>query len=328
MPKGVPSVVWTSLIGHAFLDAYEHFENERYLKVAVSACEHILRDLATHSPTANSLHQLYSRTKHIRFTTPIRLGASLLARTYSHTGNESYRALAQKAIQYTAKYQTSRFILVLRRSANLHWVDNFHTAYVLDCFKHYVESTGDDRFEKNCIERIRILEEDVLSCRRNATILRPQNLPLDIQCCSQAIDTLVFFNDRDPESLPLALKVANGPSSTCRIDRLFLLPPVFALARQQDADAALGTSDDALCARRTLQIACRYEQASSREEKSTHHRRKRTRSFRYARVEGGSSLHENGYEVTVLCPAGKGYTKATKSSKGSTSTAIRCPRRK
>jgi hypothetical protein len=33
-------------------------------------------------------------------------------------------------------------------------------------------------------------------------------LPVDIQCCSQAIDTLVFFSDRDPEALPLALKVA------------------------------------------------------------------------------------------------------------------------
>ena len=32
--------------------------------------------------------------------------------------------------------------------------------------------------------------------------------PLDIQCCSQAIDTLVLFRDRDPESLSLALRVA------------------------------------------------------------------------------------------------------------------------
>ena len=26
LPKGVPTIVWTSLIGHAFLDAYEHFQ--------------------------------------------------------------------------------------------------------------------------------------------------------------------------------------------------------------------------------------------------------------------------------------------------------------
>jgi len=35
-----------------------------------------------------------------------------------------------------------------------------------------------------------------------------RTLPLDIQCSSQAIDTLVFFADRDPNSLQLTLKVA------------------------------------------------------------------------------------------------------------------------
>jgi polysaccharide biosynthesis protein VpsJ len=35
-----------------------------------------------------------------------------------------------------------------------------------------------------------------------------KTLPLDIQCCSQAIDTLVLFNALDPDSLTLASKVA------------------------------------------------------------------------------------------------------------------------
>ncbi|MGA8678343.1 MAG: hypothetical protein WB621_24255, partial [Candidatus Acidiferrales bacterium] len=45
LPKGVPTIVWTSLIGHAFLDAYDHFKRDNYLQVAASACEHISRDL-------------------------------------------------------------------------------------------------------------------------------------------------------------------------------------------------------------------------------------------------------------------------------------------
>jgi hypothetical protein len=40
--------------------------------------------------------------------------------------------------------------------------------------------------------------------------------PLDIQCSSQAIDTLVFFQDLDPESVPLALKVADWTISHMR----------------------------------------------------------------------------------------------------------------
>ena len=35
-----------------------------------------------------------------------------------------------------------------------------------------------------------------------------KTIPLDIQWSAQAIDTLVFFQDRDPESLPLAVRVA------------------------------------------------------------------------------------------------------------------------
>jgi len=45
--------------------------------------------------------------------------------------------------------------------------------------------------------------------------------PIDIQCSAQAIDTLVFFQDRDPDSLPLAVKVAEWTSPGCRIRRLF-----------------------------------------------------------------------------------------------------------
>src|SRR5215469_7837859 len=47
LPKGVPTVVWTSLIGHAFLDAYEGSAQNRFLTVAASACEHILHDVKT-----------------------------------------------------------------------------------------------------------------------------------------------------------------------------------------------------------------------------------------------------------------------------------------
>src|SRR3984957_7537756 len=48
IPKGMPTVVWTSLIGHAFLDAYDHFRKDEYLEVADSICEHLIRDIRTH----------------------------------------------------------------------------------------------------------------------------------------------------------------------------------------------------------------------------------------------------------------------------------------
>jgi hypothetical protein len=211
LPKGAPTVVWTALIGHAFLDAYEHFQLDSYLQIAVSSCEHILRDLETF-PCQDSLcigyipARIPAKNKLVHNANT--LGASLLARTYSYTHNESFLALAQKAIHYTAQHQRNDSSWYYGEAANLHWVDNFHTAYVLDSFKHYEESTLDDRFQKNLKSGYEYWKNTFFLPDGTPRYYDQKTLPIDIQCCSQAIDTLVFFSDRDPESLPLALKIA------------------------------------------------------------------------------------------------------------------------
>ncbi len=207
LPKGVPTIVWTSLIGHAFLDGYDHFHDENYLKTAISACEHILRDLDTHAD-GDSVCISYIPGQNKQVHNSNTLGASLLARTYSHTHNEDYRALAEKAIKYTAKYQRADSSWYYGEPANLHWVDNFHTAYVLDCFKLYMNATGDHRFERNLNAGYDYWKRKFFLESGAPRYYDHKTLPIDIQCSSQAIDTLVFFNDRDPESLPLALRVA------------------------------------------------------------------------------------------------------------------------
>jgi hypothetical protein len=202
-----PTVVWTSLIGHAFLDAFELFRTENYLNIAVSSCEHIEKDLGAfqdgdtlcinYFPTSN--HQVHNANT---------LGASLLARTYLLTGNERYRVFAQKSIAYAAKYQRSDSSWYYGEESNLHWVDNFHTAYVLDCFKHYGEATRDDRFDKHMMDGYQYWKDTFFLSDGTPRYYNHKTLPLDIQCSSQAIDTLVFFKDRDPDSILLAQKVA------------------------------------------------------------------------------------------------------------------------
>jgi len=207
LPMGVPTVVWTSLIGHAFLDGYDHFQEARYLQVAVSACEHILRDLQTF-PDGEGVCITYVPGMNSQVHNANTLGASLLARTYLQTRNESYRELAQKAIQYTAQHQRSDSSWYYGENANLNWVDNFHTAYVLDCFKYYTQSTDDNRFNQNMMSGYEYWKKTFFLPDGTPRYYDHKTLPLDIQCSSQAIDTLVFFHDRDPESLPLALKIA------------------------------------------------------------------------------------------------------------------------
>jgi rhamnogalacturonyl hydrolase YesR len=207
LPKNVPTVVWTSLIGHAFLDGYEHFKNERYLEIATSACEHILKDLS-HHPDGKGICISYIPNGKNLVHNANTLGGSLLARTYSYTRNEAYRQLAEGSIQYTAQYQRPDASWWYGEKENLHWVDNFHTAYVLDCFKFYTQSTGDQQFVSSMMSGYEYWKKTFFLPDGTPRYYDHKTLPLDIQCSSQAIDTLVFFSDRDPESLSVAVKVA------------------------------------------------------------------------------------------------------------------------
>ncbi len=207
LPKGVPTVVWTSLIGHAFLDGYDHFRNDRYLQTAISACEHILRDLNTY-PDGEGTCISYIPAKDSQVHNANTLGASLLARTASYTSNESYRDLALKAMQYTAQHQRTDASWFYGEKTNLHWVDNFHTAYVLDCFKRFADATGDHRFDECMIKGYQYWKEQFFLNDGTPRYYDYKTLPIDIQCSSQAIDTLVFFSGLDPDSLPLAVRVA------------------------------------------------------------------------------------------------------------------------
>jgi len=208
LPAGVPTIVWTSLIGHAFLDGYESLGNGKYLEIADSACQHIVHDLERY-PDGEGLCISYIPTGNNQVHNSNTLGASFLARTYQHTGNTEYKDLAAKAMQYTAQHQRSDASWYYGEAENLRWVDNFHTAYVLDSFKLYMRGSGDERFRKRMLSGYDYWKKTFFLPDGTPRYYSHKTLPLDIQCCSQAIDTFTFFHDEDPDSLRAALSVAD-----------------------------------------------------------------------------------------------------------------------
>jgi len=167
-----------------------------------------MRDLETKTVAPDALCISYVPHLNSQVHNANTLGASLLARTFSFTRKEPLRALAEKAMRYTAMYQRPDASWWYGEDANKHWVDNFHTAYVLDCFKQYQESAGDAQFDPVATKGYEFWKRTFFLDDGTPRYYDFKTSPVDIQCCSQAVDTLVFFSDRDPDALPLALKIA------------------------------------------------------------------------------------------------------------------------
>lgn len=208
LPKGVPTVVWVALIGHAFMEAYDQLGDQRFLDTAVSSCEHILHDLETQTD-GDDLCISYIPIDNKQVHNANTLAASLLARVHAAAPDPAYLELATKAVNYTVKCQRENASWYYGEKANLHWVDNFHTAYVLDSVKYFMEGSGDWTHRDKVMRGYEYWKRTFFLEDGTPRYYDFQTIPLDIQCCSQAIDTLVYFNDLDEKSLELAAKVAD-----------------------------------------------------------------------------------------------------------------------
>jgi rhamnogalacturonyl hydrolase YesR len=200
-------IVWTALIGMAFVDGYEATGDPRFLAVAESACRWILalpRE-RTSSGVCISYHALFQSSIH----NANMLGAALLARCWRHNRKPEWLDVAADAMTYSCARQLEDGAWWYAEAPMYHWIDNFHTGYNLDSLKTFIDATGERSYDGNLRRgfqyfKTRFFEES--GCPR---YYHNRTQPIDSQCAAQAIETLAHFAPLDPDALPLAQKVAS-----------------------------------------------------------------------------------------------------------------------
>jgi len=209
LPKGEPTVVWTALISHAFLDAWEINGDNRYLEVAQKSCEFIIDELEQRS-FRNGICISYIPSRFNAVHNANMHAAAVLSRTYKHTGNEQFRDLAQRAVSYTVGAQQADGGWWYGEKDNLHWMDNFHTAYVLDALYWYMTSTQDMSFWSNYELGIDYYVKKFFLSDGTPKYYNNKVYPIDIQCAAQSIETLTLIAETvEPKLIKLAEKVAS-----------------------------------------------------------------------------------------------------------------------
>jgi rhamnogalacturonyl hydrolase YesR len=206
-PKLEPIIPWTTLIGQAFLEAWEAFGDEKYLDVAVSIGDWILS--LPREKTASGDCISYVAFKQNSIHNSNMLAGAFLAQIGALKNNEQALAAAKQAMIYSCSRQEADGAWMYGAAQKFQWNDNFHTGYNLDCLKRYIIATGDSDFDDNLRKGFTFFKNHFFEADGRPKYYDNKTLPTDIQCAAQAIDTHAFFADYDPDSLPLSMKVAN-----------------------------------------------------------------------------------------------------------------------
>jgi hypothetical protein len=204
--KGTPTIVWTGLIGHAFLDAYESIGTEEYLEVAKSACGFILDELGWIEREDGVCLQYYPKANILVHNSSM-IGASLIARTNSLTGENCRAEIAERAVQFTVTHQTEQGGWYYGVGQKWAWIDSFHTGYVLEALHVFSRYSGSKRFEGALAKGYKYFIDTFFQSDGTPAYYDNKILPIDIQCASQGVQTLCSLNHLDERSMETAVKV-------------------------------------------------------------------------------------------------------------------------
>jgi rhamnogalacturonyl hydrolase YesR len=206
IPAHMPTIVWSSLIGLAFVEAYETLKDPKYLTVAASVSEWV--KTLPQERTGRGTCLSYVPFKQSSIHNSNMLGGALLAQVSAHTGDRDARDLALEAMTYSCARQNDDGAWYYGEAPKYHWIDNFHTGYNLDCLKRYTETSGDPQFTSNLQRGFEYFKLNFFEADGRTKYYHNKTYPIDIQCVAQAIDSLAFFSDADPTALELATKVS------------------------------------------------------------------------------------------------------------------------
>jgi hypothetical protein len=207
MKAHTPTIVWSGLIGQAVLEAYEQTLDPQWLKMAEGICTWILGlpKEETTEGTCLSYTAVFQNSVHNSNL----LGAAVLARTWKHSPKTEYLDVAREAVRYSCTRQRPDGSWWYGEDPKYHWIDNFHTAYNLDSLKRYVDYTGDDSFRGHIDRGYKYFKDVFFEPSGCPRYYHNRTYPIDIQCAAQAIDTLSYFSEADPDGLRLARSVAH-----------------------------------------------------------------------------------------------------------------------
>lgn len=224
IPKGIPTVVNTSFIANALLDAYETLGEQKYFDIARSSCNFILNGLnrIPFSGVVNYQLPLTNYPNPFCFSyTPLDskcvhnanlLAAELLSRVYSFTKENLLLDGAIRAIEFSLHHQNPDGSWYYGLDQGQHWIDSFHTGFVLVSLYNimkYTNRTNDSELRRILIKGYEYYKKTFWGDDGLPHYYHNKIYPLDLHNSAQGIITFLKFKEYDDKAVNIANKIAD-----------------------------------------------------------------------------------------------------------------------
>lgn len=204
IPKGEPTVVWTSHIGESFFLAHSMVENSAYGEIVTGIGDFVLQDLPRHTDE-HGICLGYTPTALSLVHNSNLLGAVALLRAWSLDGDERKLDVAARAFSWSLAHMNPDGSWFYGAGPKYPWIDNFHTAYVIDCMLEGRALAGEALVPEETLDRtIAFWREHFFEPDSTPRYYHNRLYPLDSQCLAQAIETFARLSERDPRALDQA----------------------------------------------------------------------------------------------------------------------------
>ena len=210
-PVGTPAIVPTAFASQAFVEAYQTLKSEIYLSAATEICDFILTGLNRSIETKDEVCFSYTPIDHSVIFNASLLAGECLASVAAITGEHEYREMAAKTVRFVIRRQRQDEAWTYGVGSSQAWVDNFHTAYVLQSLHRISTAIPDLRTETDEPMRrgIAFWRDNFFLEDGTPKYYDSEVYPIDIHSAAVAIAAMCELRAADERMLPMARKTAN-----------------------------------------------------------------------------------------------------------------------
>ncbi len=190
VPKGTPTIVNTSFIGHGLLNYWRKSGDQRALDLAIPIKDFILNDLYR-TQDGDSFCFGYTPLDQLVVHNSNLLGASVLIRLHAETGDEALKEAALASLSWSMKRQKENGSWAFGETSFQTWVDSFHTGFNLQSIRCFINAGFGDGVVSGYEKGVAYYADNFFTPEGAPKYYDNSLYPIDIHCPAQAI---AFFS--------------------------------------------------------------------------------------------------------------------------------------